>query len=417
MTNKSSNHIQYADNSLYSSNHWIFEPCLLTDHKMIAIIYFHQSDYAIYLNPNDKRGYRSIIRLINNHQMISTLNRIYTSIERIGLSLIMSLVSESYTHIVPIVQNIIAGNNSHSFDLQTGIIQLGNDDEPCFLHGHVFGRGNPNENYIDDVKLDGPIPGEIFDLRENKIQWKSEEIKKVTERIKNEINKLENIYKSFGLTIFLENLSYDIYIIRHGETNWNIQRKLQGHTDIPLNEKGLLQAEQLQEKFQDFHFSKVVSSDLQRAYSTAQLIVKSIQIEKSSLLREKSFGQWEGHLIEELHSYLKQLYDIEHFTKEQYLSFKWEDNAESFSDVYQRFQTLIRSIFISNLKTNDPILFSTHGGVLRAILYHLDFHQGFRWQITNCAFLKLTVHVDGQIFLKESNGIKLIKADENLCSF
>ena len=55
-----------------------------------------------------------------------------------------------------------------------------------------------------------------------------------------------------------------IYLIRHGETEWNEKKLIQGHSDIPLNEKGKLQSEQLGEKLKDIHFEAVFSSDLIR---------------------------------------------------------------------------------------------------------------------------------------------------------
>ena len=285
----------------YSSDHWVLEPCRLTDVKVIALARFQLSDYAVYLNPTDKRGYRSIVRLINNDEMISTINREYNSSERIGLSLLMSLITEAYTHIVPIVQNTIAGNNAHSFNSETGIVTLGTLEEPIFLHGHVFGRGNPEEKYIEDIPLDGPIPGKIFDMRaqsshelgnDKKVNWKSGEMNKVVHRLRIEIEKICDIYKVHGLILITENVSTDIYIVRHGQTDWNIQRRLQGHTDIHLNEQGKQQARHLQEKFSDIHFTKIFSSDLTRARSTAQLIFDSNQLTviETPLLREKIYG-------------------------------------------------------------------------------------------------------------------------------
>ncbi|CAF1234149.1 unnamed protein product [Adineta ricciae] len=415
---------KFGENRYYSSNHWIYEKCFLTDPKMIGIVYFKEFDYAIYLNPNDKRGYRSIIRLIKNDDMNSTLNRFYSSFERIGLSLTMSLVTDAYYQIVPIVQSVVAGNNAHSFDQETNLIELGNADEPNFLHGHVFGRGNPKRNYIGNVPLEGPFPGSNFDLKgelanEKKIPWKFEDMVQVVQKSKEEIDQLKNIYENFGLRIFTENLSFEIYLIRHGETDWNIEKKLQGHTDIPLNQNGLLQSEKLKEKLNGINFSKIISSDLQRAHSTAQRIDNSNQlIEKSILLREKSFGQWEGKSIEELHSYLKQTFDLDQFTKEEYLSFKWNEDIESYSDVYRRIYQVIRSLIISHSSDlNNPVLFSTHGGVLRTILYHFDYQQGFRWKVSNCALIKLQVCVDGQISIKQLDGIQLIKDEHVLSSF
>ncbi len=423
-----SKHHQFINVSSYPSCHWALEPFTLTDSKAIALVRFEQLDYAVFLHPEDKRGYRSLVRLINNDRMISTINREYTSTERIGLALTMSLVTEAYTRFVPIAQNAVAGNNAHSFDPKTGTIQLGSLQEPIFLHGHVFGRGNPEEKYIEDVQLDGPVPGLIFDMRaqspqepgnDKKVHWKSDEMSKVVRRLKTEIENIHDVYKAHGLTIITQNISMDIYLVRHGETDWNIEKKLQGHTDIPLNEQGKLQAYQLQEKFADIDFIKVFSSDMIRARVTAEMLLgsKKSTIIETPLLRERFMGTWEGRLATELQCHLKQMCDLDNLTQDEFLSVKWDDIAESYADVYQRLQTLIRSITISPSANNDPILLSTHGGVLRAVLYHLDFQLGLRWQVANGAFLKLSVQADGQITIMASGGVKLVEIKDIAFSF
>lgn len=417
----------YLHNS-YPSNHWILQPCTLADPKMIALASFEQSAYAIYLHPEDKRGYRSIIRLIHNDQMSSTINRDYTSIERIGLALTMALVTEAYSRIVPIAQNAVAGNNAHVFDSNTGTIQLGTSEEPMFLHGHVFGRGNPEEKYVEDVQLDGPIPGMIFDMRaqtthesgnDRKVQWKSDEMNKVIQRLRAEIESIQGVYKIHGLTVITRNVFVDVYLVRHGETDWNTQKRLQGHTDIPLNEQGKLQAYQLREKFIGIDFVQVYSSDFSRARETAEIILdsKKTSIIENPLLRERFMGTWEGRLAVELQQHLKQQLDLDNLNKEDYLSLHWDDTAETYVDVYRRIRSFLHSIAISPPKTNGPILLCSHGGVLRTILYHLDFRPGFRRYVANTAFLKLRVQADGQITIVDSDGIKLVETKDIAFSF
>lgn len=193
----------------YPSDHWAVQPYELKDPKVIALAYYKDAEYAIYMNPTDKRGYRCITRFIKNEDMNSTINRDYTSKERIGLGLAVQLVAEVYSRIVPISQTAVAGNNSHKFDSHTGTTYLGKIEEPSFLHGHIFGRGNPEGCYIDDVKLDGPIPGLNFDMmaktsepgNEAKVKWKSGDMEKVVSRIKMEIEKLKGEFKEQGLVV------------------------------------------------------------------------------------------------------------------------------------------------------------------------------------------------------------------------
>jgi len=194
----------------YPKDHWALQPCLLDDPKVIALAFFKEFAYGIYLNPMDKRGYRAIVRLIKNDHMESTLNRSYTSQERIGLGLTMQLVAHVYNLIVPISQISVAGNNSHNFDKKTGQTFIGKCDEPSFLHGHIYGRGNPQRRYIDDVKLDGPVPGLYFDMMAKntdqngdkvKVTWAKGEMEKVVKRLRSEIEKIKKDYVDQGLTI------------------------------------------------------------------------------------------------------------------------------------------------------------------------------------------------------------------------
>ena len=80
----------------------------------------------------------------------------------------------------------------------------------------------------------------------------------------------------------------DFYLFRHGQTNWNLEKKCQGHTDIPLNEKGLKEAEELSIKFEKIPLQVVYSSDLKRATQTAEFlsIKKNIPLLLSEHLRE-----------------------------------------------------------------------------------------------------------------------------------
>ncbi|WP_418390600.1 histidine phosphatase family protein, partial [[Clostridium] scindens] len=69
-----------------------------------------------------------------------------------------------------------------------------------------------------------------------------------------------------------------IYLVRHGETDWNIVRKLQGRTDIPLNEKGIKAAQKTGEALRNVPFTRAFSSPLKRAMDTAKLILGDRQI-------------------------------------------------------------------------------------------------------------------------------------------
>jgi len=93
-----------------------------------------------------------------------------------------------------------------------------------------------------------------------------------------------------------------IYLIRHGETDWNLERKYQGHEDIPLNSTGIKQAKIIAENLNDNQFSALYSSDLTRAIQTAQEVAKKVNLPIVTYpeLREINQGDWEGKYIKDV---------------------------------------------------------------------------------------------------------------------
>lgn len=99
----------------------------------------------------------------------------------------------------------------------------------------------------------------------------------------------------------------DIYLLRHGETDWNKKRLLQGHTDIPLNEKGRAQVDDTVRKLcsLDVRMDAIVSSPLKRARETAEIAADRLgypkeRIAVEALLIERGFGEGEGMSLEEM---------------------------------------------------------------------------------------------------------------------
>lgn len=89
-----------------------------------------------------------------------------------------------------------------------------------------------------------------------------------------------------------------IYIVRHGQTNWNLEGRYAGRKDVELNEKGISQAEKIHDELKNIKFDLVFSSPLKRAYKTAQIITKN-SIIKDNRLIERCNGELEGKLKEE----------------------------------------------------------------------------------------------------------------------
>lgn len=92
------------------------------------------------------------------------------------------------------------------------------------------------------------------------------------------------------------------FITRHGETIWNVQGRTQGIKNSDLTQKGILQAQKLAENLINFNIDYIFSSDLKRAYDTANIIAKKIKkdVVKEEKIREFNFGKWEGLTLKEI---------------------------------------------------------------------------------------------------------------------
>ena len=93
-----------------------------------------------------------------------------------------------------------------------------------------------------------------------------------------------------------------IVAIRHGETSWNVDARIQGHLDIPLNDVGLWQAQRVGAALADEQFDAIYSSDLQRALATAQAVgsATACPVQPDTGLRERCFGSFEGCTFHEI---------------------------------------------------------------------------------------------------------------------
>ena len=91
-------------------------------------------------------------------------------------------------------------------------------------------------------------------------------------------------------------MAMDIYLIRHGETDWNKTKRLQGVTDIPLNACGIELAEKTAEGLKDVPFDRIYTSPLIRAKKTAEIIRgdRPVELVVTDGLKEISFGEYEG---------------------------------------------------------------------------------------------------------------------------
>ncbi len=195
------------------------------------------------------------------------------------------------------------------------------------------------------------------------------------------------------------------YILRHGQTQWNVEKRIQGQGDSPLTDEGLLQAASAAQRLKGVHFDKAFSSDLLRAKRTAEIIAAEhkLEVEATRLLRERSWGIFEGKSQEvfvKFNDYIKTLKDEE---KHRY---KADESVESDEDIAIRMLTFLRETALAY--PGKTILVVSHGGIMRSLLIHLGFagYDEFRTRfIGNTGHIKLAC--DGVDFvIKETYGIE-----------
>lgn len=97
----------------------------------------------------------------------------------------------------------------------------------------------------------------------------------------------------------------EIWLVRHGQTDWNVEGRYQGQVDIPLNEAGLQQAQELAKQLESVQFDAIFSSNLKRASQTAGCVasLKNMDVQYDFRLREISQGTWEGMLFTDVVRY------------------------------------------------------------------------------------------------------------------
>lgn len=192
-----------------------------------------------------------------------------------------------------------------------------------------------------------------------------------------------------------------IYLVRHGETEWNEKKLIQGHSDIPLNKKGEIQAKELGEKLKEIRFDAVFSSDLIRARRTAEIIIleKKLAVVTTKALRERLFGRFEGKHMDELRKILGELIL---FSKEKQKKLELSD-VENDEEIMRRFIPFFREVAVAYQGKN--VLVVSHGGLIRAFLDHIGFKMPNYSEkpMKNAGYLKM-----------ESDGVEFILKEEKL---
>lgn len=183
-----------------------------------------------------------------------------------------------------------------------------------------------------------------------------------------------------------------LLLIRHGQTDWNLADKLQGHVDIPLNAAGKEQAQKVAQllKKKQTPLAALYSSDLQRAHQTAQEISQlfGLEIILTAELREGYLGKLEGLTKKEYSDlYGPVRYDL----------FPENVGAEPRDKVVARAMKYLHMIVQKH--KSQQIAVVTHGGLLRSLLVHLGHDIAELPVLTNVAITTFIWHEDQEILM------------------
>lgn len=160
----------------------------------------------------------------------------------------------------------------------------------------------------------------------------------------------------------------NLYIIRHGESTWNGQNRIQGNSDPQLSRLGRLQAGLLAKRFRRIKIDKIYSSPLLRSFQTAQAISKVLRsrIVKKEGLKEVGLGEWEGKTPEEIDKSYDNKYQRWLRLGPTKVKIPGAENINSFR---KRANKAFYEIINGN--KNKDVIVVTHGGVIASFLAHI----------------------------------------------
>ena len=153
-----------------------------------------------------------------------------------------------------------------------------------------------------------------------------------------------------------------IYVVRHGETDWNAEGRIQGKTDVELNKNGIGQAEKLKEIIKDYDIDLIISSTMKRARKTAEIINETLKCDiiYDASLVERGYGIFEGKIREEITDEVLNSHALYNYNVN-----KNYGEVETIHDLCSRVWKLLDKIKKDYKDKN--ILLVTHGGTIQII--------------------------------------------------
>jgi probable phosphoglycerate mutase len=199
-----------------------------------------------------------------------------------------------------------------------------------------------------------------------------------------------------------------LYLVRHGETEWNTQSRIQGQLDSPLTPNGITATQKLAQKLQSVALDAIFASDLGRTVHTAKILKQErpLEINTHVALRERTFGVHDGSYgdvyDQEIQPLLTQYHQL---PEEERWKFKFTKGYESDYELITRFTACLQEISAAHL--GKTVLVVTHGGNLRTFLTHLGYakHGELRaGTFKNAGYVKTKAN-GNDFFLEEVEGV------------
>ena len=203
-------------------------------------------------------------------------------------------------------------------------------------------------------------------------------------------------------------MSY-LVLVRHGESQWNLENRFTGWVDVPLTEKGTAEAKSAGERLkkENIHFDRAYTSNLQRAQNTLELILENLgqsdlAVEKNQALNERHYGDLQG---------LDKAETAKKFGDEQVKIWRRSydiapPNGESLKDTAARTLPYFDSKIVSDLKKGLNVIVAAHGNSLRSIVMHLD-------KLTKEQVLELNLATGAPIVYQLDPNLKILSKKSN----
>ena len=201
-----------------------------------------------------------------------------------------------------------------------------------------------------------------------------------------------------------------LVLVRHGESQWNLENRFTGWVDVPLSEKGIAEAQNAGERLkkENIKFDRAYTSNLQRAQKTLQFILetlgqRSLAVEKDQALNERHYGDLQG---------LDKAETAKKFGDEQVKIWRRSydiappgQGGESLKDTAARTLPYFRSKIEADLKKGLNVIVAAHGNSLRSIVMHLE-------KLTKEQVLELNLATAVPLIYQFDSGLKILSKKE-----